>query len=82
MVKRLQTYHRNGITVTFDPQLCIHSGVCICDLPEVFDMSRARWIRPENASTADVARVVASCPSAALKYVLDELKTTEAENRG
>ena len=29
MSKRLQTYETEGITVTFDPDICIHSGVCV-----------------------------------------------------
>ena len=28
MAKRLQTYEGDGIIVTYDPNLCIHSGVC------------------------------------------------------
>jgi putative acetyltransferase len=37
VVKRIQTYSAPGITVTFDPNVCIHSGVCLATLPAVFD---------------------------------------------
>ena len=52
MSKRLQVYEAPGITVTFDPNLCVHSGACIRGLPDVFDVGRKRWVRPELASTA------------------------------
>ena len=47
MAKRRQSYEADGITVTFDPDVCIHSGVCVRGLPDVFDIKRKRWIRPE-----------------------------------
>ncbi len=67
MGKRLQVYETDAITVTWDPNLCIHSKECVRGLPEVFDPSRARWIRPELAAADRVAEVVASCPTGALK---------------
>ena len=70
MAKRLQTYETPAITVTFDPEVCIHSGLCVLGLPRVFDVRRKRWIRPELADPAAVARQVAHCPSGALQYRL------------
>jgi uncharacterized Fe-S cluster protein YjdI len=67
MAKRLQVYETPGITVTFEPDLCIHSGNCIRGLPAVFDVRRKRWVRPEAASADEVAAQVARCPSGALK---------------
>jgi uncharacterized Fe-S cluster protein YjdI len=70
MSKRVQRYDAPGITVTFDPNVCRHTGVCVRGLPLVFDVSRKRWIRPELASPDDVAAQVARCPSGALQYQL------------
>jgi uncharacterized Fe-S cluster protein YjdI len=70
MGKRLQVYETPEITVTFDPHLCVHSGVCVRGLPAVFDVKRKRWVRPELAAPADVAAQVARCPSGALQYRL------------
>jgi uncharacterized Fe-S cluster protein YjdI len=67
MPKPLQTYHAPGITVTFDPNVCVHSGVCVRGLPLVFDVKRKRWVRPELASPDEVAAQVARCPSGALQ---------------
>jgi len=70
-VKRAQSYTAPGITVTFDPQVCIHSAVCLSALPAVFDVERRRWIRPEVASIAEVTAAIDRCPSGALKYILE-----------
>jgi uncharacterized Fe-S cluster protein YjdI len=65
---RLQVYETPGITVSFDPAVCIHSGVCLRGLPAVFDIKQKRWVRPERAAPGDVAAQVARCPSGALQY--------------
>jgi uncharacterized Fe-S cluster protein YjdI len=70
MGKRLQTYETDEIVVTFDPNVCIHSGVCVRGLPRVFDVRRKRWIEPESAPASQVAAQVARCPSGALQYRL------------
>jgi uncharacterized Fe-S cluster protein YjdI len=70
MAKRVQTYETSGITVTFDPNVCIHSGVCVRGLPLVFDIRRRKWIQPEFATPEEVAAQGARCPSGALQYRL------------
>jgi uncharacterized Fe-S cluster protein YjdI len=66
--KRLQTYETDEIIVTFDPNLCIHSGVCVRGLPAVFDVKRKRWVRPDLATAEQVAAQIDRCPSGALQY--------------
>jgi uncharacterized Fe-S cluster protein YjdI len=68
MAKRLQVYETDEISVSFDPNICIHSGVCVRGLPAVFDVKRKHWIRPELASAEEVAAQIARCPSGALQY--------------
>jgi uncharacterized Fe-S cluster protein YjdI len=70
MTKRLQTYEGPGITVTFDPNVCIHSGVCVRGLRAVFDVSRRRWVDVTAAPADAIAAQVERCPSGALQYVL------------
>ncbi len=70
MAKRRQTYESDDITVTFDPDVCIHSGVCVLGLPDVFDIKRQRWIRPELQPADVVAAQVMRCPSGALQFVI------------
>jgi uncharacterized Fe-S cluster protein YjdI len=68
MEKRLQTYETDRMTVTFDPNVCMHTGVCVRGLPMVFDVDRKRWIRPELATPDEVAAQVSRCPSGALQF--------------
>ena len=67
---RLQVYETRQVRVTFDPAKCIHSGVCLATLPEVFDIRRRRWIDPDKASAQEVMAAVAKCPSGALQSSL------------
>jgi uncharacterized Fe-S cluster protein YjdI len=66
--KRLQTYETDEIVVTFDPNVCVHSGICVRGLPLVFDVRRKRWVEPEAATAAEVAAQIERCPSGALQY--------------
>lgn len=68
MTKRLQVYETADITVTFDPTLCQHTGICVRGLPSVFDVKRKRWVSPESAPADVVAKQVARCPSGALQF--------------
>lgn len=70
-MKRVQTYAAPGITVTFDPNVCVHSGVCLRTLPAVFDVRRRKWVEPAAASADAVAAAIDRCPSGALGYVRD-----------
>jgi len=72
-MKRLQTYTAPGITVTFDPNVCIHSAVCLNSLPAVFDVSRRQWVKADAASAEEVAAAVRKCPSGALQYTLGKI---------
>ena len=72
MPKRLQVYETPDITVTFAPDVCIHSGNCLRGLPLVFDVGRKHWIRPELATATEVAAQIARCPSGALQCKLNK----------
>lgn len=65
--RALQTYEGEEVTVTFDPSLCIHSEECVRGLPTVFDPTRKRWIRPDEATADEVVAAVGRCPSGALR---------------
>ena len=70
MGRRLQVYQAEQITVTFDPNLCVHSARCLSGLPAVFDLGRRKWIDPAAAPADEIARVIDRCPSGALGYRL------------
>ncbi len=68
MPKRLQVYETDEIVVTFDPNVCRPTGVCLRTLPAVFDVRRAHWVRPELATADEVEAAVRKCPSGALQF--------------
>ena len=75
MGKPLQIYKTAAITVTFDPNICTHSGACVLGLPAVFDVNRRDWVRPDAASAEQVAAQIKRCPSGALKFELPKPET-------
>jgi uncharacterized Fe-S cluster protein YjdI len=56
-----------GLTISFDNDVCQHSGNCVQGLAAVFDPSRKPWIDPNGASDEEVIAQVARCPSGALR---------------
>jgi uncharacterized Fe-S cluster protein YjdI len=68
--RRLQVYQTDQVRVTFDANVCMHSGVCLRTLPAVFDVRRQQWVRPDNATAEAVMAAVAKCPSRALRAQL------------
>lgn len=71
MVKKIQTYEGEKITVHFDPNRCMHAGKCVRELPQVFDVNRRPWVMPDGSDVGVVAEMVLSCPSGALSCEVD-----------
>ena len=68
--KKTQEYSNGRITVRFNPNVCMHSAVCIKDLPTVFDIKKQRWINVNGDTTENIIDLVRKCPSGALTYEL------------
>lgn len=62
-----KSYVGTEVTVSFDPEVCVHAANCVRGLPAVFDTKARPWIQPDNASAADVIAQVGRCPSGALR---------------
>lgn len=63
------TVHRfagKDMVVEFDARRCIHAGECVRGLPTVFDPQARPWVQPDHAGSAELATVVARCPTGAL----------------
>lgn len=65
--KRVE-YANDNIVVVWQPHLCVHSGVCIRTLPQVFRPGDTPWIKLENSSTDKIIAQINKCPSGALSY--------------
>ena len=59
----------NGeITVTYQPNKCIHAEKCAKGLSDVFRTSVIPWIDLDAATTQKIISQVRKCPSGALNY--------------
>lgn len=77
---QVREYTRGNLTIVWKPGLCIHSGVCVKALPEVYRPREKPWIRPELASEEALKAQIAQCPSGALSYrEAGEARPGEAE---
>jgi uncharacterized Fe-S cluster protein YjdI len=59
-------YSNGEITILWKPTVCIHAGICVKTLPQVYNPQARPWIQPENATTPELIEQVAKCPSGAL----------------
>jgi len=62
-----KSYGGEAVTVSFDPDVCQHSGRCVQGLVSVFDTTRTPWITPDAAPGDEVIAQVGRCPSGALR---------------
>lgn len=65
-------YSNGEITILWKPELCIHSGICVKTLPQVYNPKERPWLKPENATTAQLTEQVGRCPSGALSIKKQE----------
>ncbi len=66
MTRVVRTYRTDHVEVTWAPSLCIHTGICMRELPEVFDTGELPWVQVEGAEADAVMQAVAMCPTGAL----------------
>lgn len=59
-------YASDQIVVTYDPDVCIHAGNCVSQLPSVFNLKNDPWIDPSGATVEEVEATIKACPSGAL----------------
>lgn len=59
-------YKNDEITVTWRPEICIHSEKCFHGLSSVFNPKNRPWVNLEGADNKAIIDQVATCPSGAL----------------
>lgn len=65
-------YHKDELTITWNPSKCTHAAVCVKTLPNVYKPKEKPWINTDNASTQELMEQIKNCPSGALSYKLIE----------
>lgn len=64
----IKEYQKDDLTIVWQPQKCIHAGICVKTLPAVYNPKAKRWISAENASKEELKNQISTCPSGALSY--------------
>lgn len=59
-------YTKDGVTVLWKPKMCIHSGICVRGLKQVFDPQKKPWVNMEGADVNAIVEQIKKCPSGAL----------------
>jgi CDGSH-type Zn-finger protein/uncharacterized Fe-S cluster protein YjdI len=67
-VPHRRTYESDSIRVHWDSSRCIHVGICLRALPQVFDTGRRPWVDIEGADADAIADAVERCPTGALRH--------------
>jgi len=69
-MKNITKKYTNGdVTIVWQTEKCIHSGICFRGLPEVFDPRKRPWITPEGVASEKIIEQVKRCPSGALSIL-------------
>lgn len=63
---KIKEYSNGEIIILWKPEKCIHSGICVKTLPNVYNPKERPWLKPENATSKELVEQVAKCPSGAL----------------
>ena len=76
--EKSKEYTNGEITIVWKPGKCIHAGVCVKTLPDVYDPKARPWINVDNATTEALKNQVTKCPSGALSYFMNDENDQEA----
>lgn len=77
---RRKEYSNGEITVVWEPKKCIHSGICVRTLPEVYNPKERPWVKINNATTEELRNQVKKCPTGALSYFMNGEENLESES--
>ena len=68
MKEIIKEYKKEEMAIVWKPKLCIHAGICVKSLPNVYTPGERPWINAENASDEKLKSQIDACPSGALTY--------------
>lgn len=63
-----RVYDDGRIRVLWDATLCLHTGICLQMLPQVFDAAARPWVDLSAADAEQIAETIRACPTGALRY--------------
>lgn len=65
-VENEKVYSNEVVSVVWKGELCKHSGRCVTQLPEVFNLKNQPWINVSGADAETIKAQVLKCPTGAL----------------
>tara|TARA_R100001369_G_scaffold86767_1_gene121631 strand:+ start:120 stop:539 length:420 start_codon:yes stop_codon:yes gene_type:complete len=68
---KTKAYSNGEVTAVWEAEKCIHSAICVKELPNIFNPEARPWIKIDAASTKDLVNTVKKCPSGALGFYMD-----------
>lgn len=68
---KVKEYSNGELTVVWKPEKCIHAGVCVKMLPNVYHPNDKPWITLGDTANEDLKKQISSCPSGALSYYMN-----------
>lgn len=74
---KIHEFPGKAITITYDPQRCIHAQECVHGLSAVFDPQRRPWIVPDAGEPRTIAETILRCPTGALHFQAQEPELDE-----
>lgn len=78
-MSKTKEYSNGEVTVIWKPEICIHSGICVKGLGDVFNPKETPWIKIDAATTSAIVKQVKACPSGALGYKMNGENNKETE---
>jgi uncharacterized Fe-S cluster protein YjdI len=76
---KTKEYSTGEVTVVWESEKCIHSGICVQGLPDVFQPKEKPWIKIDAASTEALVNQVKQCPSGALSFYMNSKENHTSE---
>lgn len=70
-IEKKINYKNDEIVVVWKPELCKHSGRCVTQLPQVFNLKAHPWININGADVQTIVDQVSKCPTGALSVKLN-----------
>lgn len=67
-IEKKINYSNDEITVVWKPGICKHSGRCVTQLPQVFNLKNKPWVTITGADTNTIIAQVNKCPTGALSW--------------
>ncbi len=77
-MSKSRTYSNDDLTILWQPDKCIHAGICVKKLPKVYRPKERPWIQIDNGTTEEIKDQIKACPSGALSYTMNDEENKES----